>query len=104
MCAPFYDGYMGVVVWWVVVWVDDRRKTEGERGECGVPLLNGVRSGAVVVAPGVGVGRPEGAGGGDHPPKILIGGTHTYKIFVEFLCCVCVTIGLFVTLGVLWSN
>lgn len=97
--APFCDGYMGVVVWWygwMIGW-----KTEGGagRGACGVPssqwgALRGGRRRS-----GVCEGRPEGAGGGDHPAKILIGGTHTRKIFVEFLRCVYVTISLFVTFG-----
>lgn len=74
-------------------------KTEGERVACGVPLLNGVRSvGGRRRSRGGGVAT-RGAGGGDHPPKILIGGTHTYKISVKSLACVCVTIGLFVTFG-----
>ena len=74
-------------------------KTEDERGACGVPLLNGVCSGGGRRRSGVCEGRPEGAGGGDHPPKILIGGTRTYKISAKPFTCVCVTIGLFVTLG-----
>ena len=37
-------------------------KTEGERVARGVPLLNGVRSGVVVVAPGCARGDPRGPG------------------------------------------
>lgn len=53
-------GWGGVGVWWR--WWMIGEKTEGERGAWGVPLLNGVCSGVVVVAPGWGWGDPRGPG------------------------------------------